>query len=60
MAERGFAFYVNRDLSQFMTTAGALDTVCVDKETSGQMCIRDRPKRELKYGGLWRAKSPIV
>lgn len=39
IAERGFAFYVNRDLSQFMTTAGALDTVCVDKETSGPMLM---------------------
>lgn len=33
-AEKAFAFYVKRDLDQFACSAGALDTICVDKETS--------------------------
>jgi hypothetical protein len=34
MAERALKFYVERDLNRFCCTAGALDTCCVDKETS--------------------------
>ena len=34
-----FDFYVRRDLDEFTCTAGALDTVCVDKETSGALII---------------------
>lgn len=34
LAERAMKFYVERDLDQFCCTAGALDTCCVDKETS--------------------------
>ena len=34
MAERAMEFYMERDLNQFYCTAGALDTCCVDKETS--------------------------
>ena len=34
MAERALAFYMERDLDRFICTAGALDTCCVDKETS--------------------------
>ena len=34
MAERSMAFYMRRDLDKFCCTAGALDTCCVDKETS--------------------------
>ncbi|MBO5354616.1 MAG: hypothetical protein J6B09_00950 [Clostridia bacterium] len=33
-AERAMQFYVERDLDAFCCTAGALDTCCVDKETS--------------------------
>lgn len=39
MAERALAFYVERDLDQFVCTAGALDTSCVDKETSTPFLI---------------------
>ena len=38
-AERAFAFYCKRDLDQFTCTAGALDTVCIDKETSGALIM---------------------
>lgn len=38
-AQRAFDFYVRRDLDEFTCTAGALDTVCVDKETSGALVI---------------------
>ena len=34
LAERAMAFYMERDLDKFCCTAGALDTCCVDKETS--------------------------
>ncbi|MBR6762651.1 MAG: hypothetical protein IKM13_02750 [Clostridia bacterium] len=33
-AEKAFSFYAERDLDKFACSAGALDTVCVDKETS--------------------------
>lgn len=34
MAEKAIKFYVERDIDHFCCTAGALDTSCVDKETS--------------------------
>jgi len=34
MAERAMELYMKRDLDKFCCTAGALDTACVDKETS--------------------------
>lgn len=34
MAEKSLKFYVHRDIDNFCCTAGALDTSCVDKETS--------------------------
>ncbi len=34
MAEKAMKFYGERDLDKFCCTAGALDTCCVDKETS--------------------------
>jgi len=34
MAEASMRFYMTRDLDKFVCTAGALDTCCVDKETS--------------------------
>ena len=34
MAEKAMKFYMERDLDNFCCTAGALDTCCVDKETS--------------------------
>ncbi len=33
-AKRAMRFYMQRDLDRFVCTAGALDTCCVDKETS--------------------------
>lgn len=36
-AEQAMEFYVNRDLNRFCCTAGALDTDCVDKETSASL-----------------------
>ncbi len=38
-AERAMNFYVRRDLDKFCCTAGALDTCCVDKETSFPLII---------------------
>ncbi len=32
-------FYVKRDLQRFECTAGALDTCCIDKETSGALLL---------------------
>lgn len=34
MAEKALRLYVERDLNGFFCTAGALDTTCIDKETS--------------------------
>jgi len=34
LADKALRFYMARDLDQFICTAGALDTCCVDKETS--------------------------
>ena len=34
LAEKSMEFYVHRDIDDFCCTAGALDTSCVDKETS--------------------------
>lgn len=34
LAKRAMQFYMERDLDKFVCTAGALDTCCVDKETS--------------------------
>ncbi len=34
LAKRAMRFYMTRDLDKFVCTAGALDTCCVDKETS--------------------------
>ena len=39
MARRACRFYVKRDLDQFMCCAGALDTYCIDKETSSGLLI---------------------
>ena len=39
LAERSMEFYVRRDLDAFCCTAGALDTSCVDKETSTPFLI---------------------
>ena len=36
-ARRACRFYRDRDLSRFLCTAGALDTYCIDKETSGPL-----------------------
>ena len=38
-AEKAMKFYVERDLDNFCFTAGALDTCCVDKETSAPFII---------------------
>lgn len=39
MAEKALKFYAKRDLDEFCCTAGALDTDCVDKETSTPFII---------------------
>ena len=36
-AQRACRFYCQRDLSRFECTAGALDTYCIDKESSGPL-----------------------
>ncbi|MGE4585428.1 MAG: hypothetical protein AB7C91_12335 [Sphaerochaeta sp.] len=37
MAKKALDFYHSRDLAQFVCTSGALDTDCVDKETSSPL-----------------------
>jgi len=39
MADRALRFYMERDVDRFICTAGALDTTCVDKETSTPFII---------------------
>lgn len=39
MAEKAMLFYCKRDLDEFCCTAGALDTCCVDKETSAPLIM---------------------
>ena len=39
LAERAMDFYMTRDLDRFVSTAGALDTCCVDKETSAPLIM---------------------
>ncbi|MGI6254863.1 MAG: hypothetical protein ACOYJZ_04450 [Acutalibacter sp.] len=39
LAKTAYRFYTHRDLSRFLCTAGALDTYCIDKETSGPMLV---------------------
>lgn len=38
-AKKGMRFYMRRDLDRFVSTAGALDTCCVDKETSAPLIM---------------------
>lgn len=38
-AEKAMEFYCKRDLNEFCCTAGALDTCCVDKETSAPLIM---------------------
>ena len=39
MADKALRFYMERDVDKFICTAGALDTTCVDKETSTPFII---------------------
>lgn len=39
LAEKALNFYTHRDLDRCMTAAGALDTSCIDKETSGSLLV---------------------
>ena len=39
VAQAAFRFYQDRDLNNFRCMAGALDTDCIDKETSGPMLL---------------------
>ncbi|MBQ8369230.1 MAG: hypothetical protein IJY35_04570, partial [Clostridia bacterium] len=39
MADKSLRFYMERDVDKFTCTAGALDTTCVDKETSQPFVI---------------------
>ena len=39
MADKSLRFYMQRDVDRFTCTAGALDTTCVDKETSQPFVI---------------------
>lgn len=39
IAKKALQFYVKRDLMQFECTAGALDTHCIDKETSAAIIL---------------------
>lgn len=38
-AERSLEFYIERDIDNFVCTAGAIDCTCVDKETAGPVII---------------------
>ncbi|MBQ8140492.1 MAG: hypothetical protein IJ038_02215 [Clostridia bacterium] len=57
LAERAMSFYMERDLDNFCCTAGALDTCCVDKETSAPFIMSSvllyeltKKKIYLEYG----------
>ena len=58
-AKKACRLYCERDLSKFMCTAGALDTYCIDKETSGPILMGsialyelDGDKEWLEYAGM--------
>lgn len=53
MAEKAMKFYVERDLDQFRCTAGALDTDCVDKETSEPFIISSVLLYELTHKEIY-------
>lgn len=53
VAKRALDFYAARDLAQFVCTAGALDTCCVDKETSTPLLIAGLQLHELTGERRW-------
>lgn len=52
-AKEACRLYYKRDLAGFFCTAGALDTYCIDKETSGPMLIGALRLFELEKSGEW-------
>ncbi len=52
-AEKACRLYCERDLSKFMCTAGALDTCCIDKETSAPLISGCLALYELKKEDVW-------
>ncbi len=52
-AKTACRFYRDRDLARFMCTAGALDTCCIDKETSGPLLAGGIALFELERSGEW-------
>lgn len=52
-ARRACRFYWDRDLAQFTCTAGALDTYCIDKETSGSLLAGAMDLYELEGADEW-------
>lgn len=52
-AKKACRLYFVRDLARFICTAGALDTYCTDKETSGPMLIGALRLYELERSDEW-------
>ncbi len=52
-AKRGLDFYFNRDVNQFVCTAGAIDCVAVDKETAFPFVISSLDLYELTGEGKY-------
>ncbi len=59
MAEKALRLYVERDLNGFFCTAGALDTTCIDKETSIPLMNPVRHNRETCIFGI-RSESILL
>lgn len=52
-AREACRFYRQRDLDRFMCTAGALDTYCIDKETSGPLIMGGLMLYEIDGDPAW-------
>lgn len=57
---RAYDFYFERDLKNFACTAGALDTVCIDKETSGPMIIGAIVLYEQTRDSIWLERAEMA
>lgn len=53
MAKKACRFYRDRDLKVFCCTAGALDTYCIDKESSGPILVGSLLLYEVKPSEEW-------
>ena len=59
-ARRAYDFYYERDLSAFACTAGALDTVCIDKETSGSLVMGGLMLYDVTGERIWLERAEMA